>query len=139
MFKGSDEDLAITDLAGVGDLDDGFDDLLGHTVVDRHLKLHLGQKVDHVLGSPVQLGVALLTAKALHFSDGDALNTDLGERLADVVELEWLDNRGHQFHGGFLILSVWGRRRSCLAPTRWRRAVAPVLTSVTKHTPGEQQ
>ena len=32
-----------------------------------------------------------------------------------------------------------GRRRSCLAPTRWRRAVAPDLTSVTKHTPGNQQ
>jgi hypothetical protein len=57
--------------------------------------LILGRKSIDVLGAAVQLGVALLAAEALDLGDGDALNADLEvrlERLADVVELERLDD-----------------------------------------------
>ena len=46
-------------------------------VLDHHLDLHLGQEVDHVLGAPVELGVALLPAEALDLGHGHALEADL--------------------------------------------------------------
>jgi len=55
-------------------------------------------EVDHVLGTTVQLGVALLAAETLHFGDRDALHADFGQRLAHVVQLERLDDRHDQFH-----------------------------------------
>jgi hypothetical protein len=63
------------------------------------LELQLGQEVDDVLGTAVQLRVALLPPETLHLRDRDALHTDIGERRANVVHLEGLDNRCDKFHG----------------------------------------
>jgi hypothetical protein len=57
-----------------------------------HLDLDLGQEVDHVLGAAIELGVALLTAKTLHFGHGQAGDADFGQGLAHLVELEGLDH-----------------------------------------------
>ena len=72
LLQVGDENLAVADLSGARGLLDGLDDALDHVVVHGGLELHLGQEVDHVLGAAVQLGVALLAAKALDFGDGDA-------------------------------------------------------------------
>src|SRR5258707_11932520 len=73
------EDLAVADAAGVRRAADRLDRLLDHLVLDDELDLHLGEKVDDVLGAAIELGVALLTAEALGFQDGDALEADLIE------------------------------------------------------------
>jgi hypothetical protein len=96
-----DEHLAVTDLAGARGAFDRFDDAIDDRVVDRGFDLHLRQKVDDVLRTAVQLGVALLAAETLDFGHRDALHADGAEGFADFVELERLDDGGHHFHGRF--------------------------------------
>ena len=86
------EDLAVADLAGLGGAHDRVGDLLELRVVDHDLDLHLGQKVDHVLGAAIKLGVALLSAEAAHVCDGHALQACILKRLFHIIQFEWFDN-----------------------------------------------
>jgi hypothetical protein len=43
--------------------------------------------------------MALLSSVAFDFGNGQTLNADRGQRLAHLVELEWLDDGHHDFHG----------------------------------------
>jgi len=43
--------------------------------------------------------MAFLTAETFDFSNSDALHTNLREGLADLVQLERLDDGGNEFHG----------------------------------------
>ena len=69
-------------------------------VGDDQLDLDLRQEVDDVLGAAIELGVALLAAEALDLGDGEPGDADLGQRLADFVELERLDDGFDLLHGG---------------------------------------
>src|SRR2546422_478571 len=62
------------------------------------LDLDLGQKVDRVLGTAVELGVALLPSEAAHLRHGHPDDAQLRQRLLDVVELERLDDRFDLLH-----------------------------------------
>src|SRR5690606_89762 len=62
--------------------------------------LHLGQEIDHVLRTPVELGMALLATEALGLGHGDALQSDLLKRFLHLVELERLNDRLDLFHSG---------------------------------------
>src|SRR5690349_20111867 len=84
------EYLAVADASGAGGAFDGLNDILGHAVLDHHLDLHLGEKVDHIFGAAVELRVALLPAEALHFADGQAGNADVVQRILHVIQLERL-------------------------------------------------
>jgi hypothetical protein len=95
---GRDEDLAVADLAGLGGLDDGLDAAVDVFVLDHHFHLHLGQEVDHVLGTAVQLGVALLAAEALDLGDGEAGHAHVAQRFTHLLQLERLDDGGDLFH-----------------------------------------
>ena len=51
--------------------------------------------------------MAALTAEALDFRNGEAVNAGGGKGLADVVELEGLDDDGDELHEkGLLMLST---------------------------------
>jgi hypothetical protein len=91
----------------LGRLGNGIDCAINHVRRQRHFELDLGQQVDGVLGTAIQLGVPLLAAKAAHFGNGHALHANVGECLAHGVELEGLDDGDEHFHGG---ASFWGRR-----------------------------
>src|SRR6266702_7306288 len=92
------EDLAVADLARARGLHDRLDRALDQAVGDDHFDLHLGQKIDDVLGSAIKLGVALLPTEALDLGHGQAGHADFGQRLAYFVELEWLDDRFDLLH-----------------------------------------
>nr|GFB21052.1 hypothetical protein [Tanacetum cinerariifolium] len=92
LFQIDHEDLAVTDLAGVGRFGYRFDNAVQILVVDRNIDLHLGEEVDYIFRTAVELGVALLTSEAFDFSNRDALHADFGQRLAYVVQLERLDD-----------------------------------------------
>src|SRR5690348_6402845 len=115
LLDRGDEDLAVADLAGVGGLLDRLDRALDLAVVDHDLDLHLGQEADQVLGATIDLGLALLSAEAFDLADGQAGDTHAGQRVAHFVELERLDDGGHQLHA--------------LSPRSWRH---------TKSGPGER-
>jgi hypothetical protein len=103
-------------------LQDRLDAAVDVGVLDDDLDLHLGQEVDHVLGAAVQLGVALLAAETLHLGHGQAGHADLGQRLANLFELEGFDDGGDLLHGQ---LRKRCTRRSLSAELR-RDGVSPV-------------
>src|SRR5215472_4031553 len=104
-----DKDLAVADPAGVGSLLDRFDRALDQRFLHHDLDLHLRQKVDHIFGSAVELGMALLTPEALGFGDGDTLDADFVKRLPHLVELEGLDDRLDLLHR--ILISLNPRQR----------------------------
>src|SRR5690606_15472435 len=56
------------------------------------------QEADGVFGTAIDFGMALLAPVTLHLGHGQALDADRGERLAHLVQLEWLDDCHHDFH-----------------------------------------
>ena len=69
------------------------------SVGNRHLDLHLRQEGHRVFGAAIDFGMALLTPVALDLGDGHPVHPDRGQSVADLVELEWLDDRHDDFHG----------------------------------------
>src|SRR5690606_23944739 len=70
LFKRGHENLAVADLARAGRRLDRFDDAVEDGLVDGRFDLDLGQEVDHVFRTTVQLGVAFLAAEAFDFGYG---------------------------------------------------------------------
>src|SRR5699024_9651072 len=99
LLQRRDEKLAVADLAGARRCLNPLGDALEQRLGDGHLDLELGQKIRHVLGAAIQLGMPLLPAEALDLGHRHALDPDVGKRLAHVVELERLDDGGDEFHG----------------------------------------
>jgi hypothetical protein len=98
-LHGSDEDLAVTNLAGARDVDDGIHAAV-HVFISHHdFDLHLGQEIHHILGATIELGMAFLAAKTLDFGHGQTIHPTLGQGLAHFLELEGLDDGGNHFHG----------------------------------------
>ena len=92
------EDLAVTNLAGVGALDDHACNALGLSIVHDDFDFHLRQEINGVFGSTVNLGVAFLTTKALDFRNCHSLHTHLGEGFFDFFKFEWFDDPFDFFH-----------------------------------------
>src|SRR3546814_6355211 len=84
LLEIKDENLAIADLAGSGRLLDRFDDLIQHVILDGNFELDLGQEIDDILGTAVELGVTFLTSKTLHFGNRDPLHANGGESLTHL-------------------------------------------------------
>ena len=99
LIDRGDENLAVADLAGLGGADDGVDHLVDAVGRHRHLDPDLGQEVHRVFGAAVDFGVALLAAVAFDLGHGHAVHADRDQRVADFLELEWLDDGDDQFHG----------------------------------------
>jgi len=95
LFELEHENLAVADLAGVRGFLDRLDHLFEQFRLDRCLDLHLGQEVDDVFGTTVQLGVAFLPSEALDFGDRDSLHANRGQGLTHLVKLERLDDCGN--------------------------------------------
>src|SRR5215813_7186210 len=98
FFDVGDEDLSVADPPGLGGATDRLDGFFDHVVAEHNLDLHLWEKIDHVFGASVELGVSLLPAEALGLGDGDALQSYLLQRFLHLVELERLDDRLDLFH-----------------------------------------
>jgi signal transduction histidine kinase len=97
------ENLAVADLARARGFGDGLDRALDQRVGDNCLDLHLRQKVHDVLGAAIELRVAFLAAEAFDLGNRQTADTHVGQRLANFVELERLDDRGDLFHGRSLV------------------------------------
>src|SRR6516165_6266446 len=93
-----DENLSVADPPGLGGAADRLDGLLDHVFAEHNLDLHLGQKIDHIFGPPVEFGMPFLPPEALGFGDRDPLQPYLLERFFHLVELERLDDRLDFFH-----------------------------------------
>src|SRR5271170_7932108 len=92
--------LAIPDPARLRRTADRFDRRTKILVRNDDFDLHLGQKVDDILGPPIKLGMSLLPAEAFRFEDGDSLDSGLLQRFLHLVEFERLDDRLDLLHFG---------------------------------------
>src|SRR5450432_167530 len=90
--------LAVTNLAGLGRLDDHIDHVFDVIVVNQHLDTNLGYEVDLVLRAAIDLGVPTLAAVAVCFAHRHSCDAECLQRRLHVVELERLDDRGDQPH-----------------------------------------
>src|SRR5258708_2617170 len=79
------EDLAVTDLAGLGRAGDRLNDLVDQGGIDSHLDLHLGQEVHCVFTATVDLGVPLLAPISLDLRDRQAVDADRSQRITHLV------------------------------------------------------
>ena len=96
---GDGENLAVADLAGLGRVADRLGDLVGLFLGDGDLDADLRQEVHRVFGAAIDFGVALLPAVAFDLGDGHALDADAEQGVADLLELERLDDGNDQLHG----------------------------------------
>src|SRR6476646_8014469 len=122
-----DEDFAVADAPGLRRAADRVDRLLDQVLADHDLDFYLGEKVDDVFCTAIELRVTLLPSKPLGLGDGDALQSDLLERLFHLVELEWFDD-------GFDFFHLSASRTFPELESRWfdaRGAVRSILTSGT--------
>jgi hypothetical protein len=92
------EDLAVADFVGAGRFLQGFDHPLLDVVGDGQFDLGFGQEIDGVFGPTIDLCMALLAPETLDLAHGHALDAELGQRLADGVKHERLDDGDHIFH-----------------------------------------
>src|SRR5215475_1868511 len=93
-----DEYLSVADLTGVCALNDGIHRLRDTLIRYENCDLCLGEKLDRVLRTPVQLRVALLAAEALNLGHRETLNPRARKALLHLVKLEWLDDRVDPLH-----------------------------------------
>ena len=98
LFQRLHEDLAVAGLAGLGgalDLTDGlFDEFRAHRDVDADLR-HFH---DAIFRAPVDFRMASLSSEALDLRDGDALDADRDQRVAQFLIFMGPDNRGDHAH-----------------------------------------
>src|ERR1700677_1076699 len=82
-----DKDFAVPDFSCSGRRDDGLNSLLQQLVRNHGFDLDLGQKINRILASAIELGVTLLAPVAACFKDGHALDADGEESVFQCVEL----------------------------------------------------
>ena len=92
MFKRAHEDLSVADLAGARGSKNSFNHGVNRVVGDGDVDADFGKEVDDIFRAAVELRMAALTAEALDFRNSEAVNAGGGKGLADVVELEGLDD-----------------------------------------------
>src|SRR5438552_3389779 len=128
-----DEDLAISDIAGLGRSRQHASDLVYHAVRHHHLDLDLGEKIHRVLATAIELRVALLAAESPHLGHRHPDHSDSGQGFLRVVELEGLDD-------GFDLLHRASRRHAVAlampGSRRYRERVESGLYEGTLRNPG---
>src|SRR6185437_9520067 len=109
------ENLAVADLAGgpaAAPFDDRLDRRFDEVLVDGDLQLHLAQQIDRELVAAVDLGMALLTAEALHVHDRQPKDLDFGQGRFDRFQAAGLDDGDNQLHARL----GWRGMRLIVAP-----------------------
>src|SRR5216683_5038250 len=92
------ENLAVADAARACGALDRVDHLRRHFVGHDNFEFDLGQKINHIFGAAIELGVPFLAAESLYLADSEALHTDTRQSLFNLVELEGLYNRLNLLH-----------------------------------------
>jgi hypothetical protein len=93
-----DENLSVTDLAGLGGLHDCFDGLVDKSPGNNDFDFDFGQEAHGVFGAAIDFGVTLLATVTFDLGNGHALETDVGQVRPHLLELEGLDDGSDEFH-----------------------------------------
>src|SRR5215813_2017908 len=120
-------DLAVAYPAGLRRLDHHADQVVGVLVLTQDLDANLRHQVDLVLGPAVHLRVPALPAVPACLGDGQAVDAERLQRGLDVVQLEWLDDRGDELH----LVSL----RQPVPTFSYRRFIRPASVCQPRETP----
>ena len=94
-----DEDFAVTNFSSASGFDDGFDTAVYIVIFYYHFDFDFRQKVDHVLGPTVQLGMAFLATKTLDLCHSEASDAAVCQGFPYFFEFERFNDGGDLFHG----------------------------------------
>src|SRR5436190_4286793 len=127
------KNFSIADLARLGGADHDGHRLVHHFVREHDFDFYLREKIHCVLAAAINLGMAFLAPKALHFRDRHALDAELGQGFLHFLEFERLDDRFELFHVGFNGGGCWfsvaqrACRNACALSIPFRRFAARAL------------
>src|SRR5277367_2145450 len=92
------EDLPVAHPSGLSGFRDHLDHLIDQCVVHRNFNFCLGHELDRVFGAAIDLRMAPLPAEAANFRHRHALHAHVADRLPNIIQLEWFDNRRNELH-----------------------------------------
>jgi hypothetical protein len=120
------EDFPVADFSRFGLFQNRLDCPLRAIVGDHNLELNLWKKIHRVLGAAVNLAVAFLPAKSLHFAKSHSFDAGRHQRFSHRLGFEWLDNRLDFLHRAILNAAAFEMASAC-AECPGRRRRWPVL------------
>jgi len=97
-LDGYNENLSIANFAGMGGGFDGLHNQVDLICYDHYLNIYLGDKVNHVFSTTINLGMSFLASVTLYLGDGHPLNANFCQRFFNAVEFKWFYNRLNFFH-----------------------------------------
>lgn len=100
LLNGPDENLAIAYLAGTRRPDYGIDNSFCLGGGNYYINLDFWQKINHIFGATIKLGMPFLAPETLDLGDGQAADTSLGKGFAHLVKLEGFDYGCDLLHVG---------------------------------------
>src|SRR5579863_4075159 len=86
------KNFPVTDFAGASGCRNCLHNFFDHRISDDQLELDLGNKIDGVFPSAVELGVSLLSSVAASLKHGHALDSNLVQRILHTFQLGDLDD-----------------------------------------------
>src|SRR5262249_16413790 len=101
LLHGGYEDLSISNAASLGRSHNRFNDHVLQVVRDDYFYLGFGEKVNDIFGTTIEFGMAALSAKAAHLTDGHTLDARGVELFLHFVQLKGFNDRLTLFHDLF--------------------------------------
>ena len=98
LLQVGDKNLAVADLAGLGGGNYRIDNAFCRIVGNSDLNLGFRKKINDILSTAVELGVAALAPEPLDLADGHALYAHFAQGIADVVETKGFYNGSDKLH-----------------------------------------
>src|SRR5215471_1700603 len=98
IINGQDKNFPVANTPRVGSCHNGINNIVYLLFWGKDFELSLGQKINHIFRTPVQLRMPLLASKAFDLSHCQSLDTNSIEAILDFVELERLNDCLNLFH-----------------------------------------
>src|SRR5215510_4399617 len=93
-----DKNFPIADTPRVSRRHNGIDNIIYLVFWSKDFELRLGQKINHILRTPVQFCMPLLASEAFNLGHRQSLDTNSTETILDFIEFERLDDGLNLFH-----------------------------------------
>src|SRR6266446_6317114 len=98
ILNRQDKNFSVANTPRVSRRHNGIDNIVYLLFWGKDFELSLGQKINHILRTPVQFCMPLLASKAFDLGHRQPLDTNSTETILDFVEFERLDDCLNLFH-----------------------------------------
>jgi len=139
FFDFGHKNFAVPDLAGLGRLQDRFDDTLRAIVGHHDFEFYFRQEIDGVFAAPINFTVAFLPPETAHFAQSHSLDPDSGKRVLHRLGFKWFNDRLDLLHRAKLTMILKaesGKSETLLAPdellTETNELISIFITMVTR-------